>query len=292
MRSEYLGLKIFAVALALLLWMQANLMSEHKTVLNLPVQFRNAPKDVSIKQKQEKIPYLVQGKGIDILRFLISKTHIIIDASKIKPGTDILALDDYRIDVPSGIDLKLIGPATGKEITIEADSYEQKQVPIELAFSDNYTRREFSTKRYLLQPETLEIYGTARILRNIEKIKTEEITREILSRGRFSIGLMSPQPEVSLSIKSIKISLLSEKNVNRVISGIKLNATGGNKYFPDQVTIKVSGSEEALAAMNSGSLIAEVAATAESDGGYKVSVLLPGDVTLLDITPSRVRIRN
>lgn len=292
MRREYLGLKIFAVVLAFLLWMQSNLMSEHRTVLNLPVQFRNAPKDVSIKQMQEKIPYLVEGRGIEILRFLVSKTHIIIDASKIKPGSDILALDDYRIDVPAGIVLKLIGPATGKEIAIEADSYEQKQVPIELSFSDNYTRREYSGKRYLIQPETVEVYGTARILRNIERIRTEEITRELLGRGRFSVALVSPQPEVTLSLKAIKVSLLSEENESRVISGIILNSPAGKKFFPNAVTIKLSGSAEALAAIDATTLKAEVSATPESDGGYKVSVTLPGDVSLEDITPSQVRIRN
>ncbi|HRY84089.1 MAG TPA: hypothetical protein P5533_05600 [Candidatus Cloacimonadota bacterium] len=291
LRREYLGLKIFAVALAFLLWIQANLMSEHRTVLNLPVQFRNAPKDVSIKQQQEKIPYLVEGRGIEILRFLISKTRITIDASKIKPGTDILALDDYRIDLPVGIDLKLIGPATGKEIAIEADSYEQKQVPVELSFSDNYTRREYLAKRYLIQPETLDIYGAGRILRNVQSIKTEEITRDLLSRGRFSLSLISPQPEVSMSVKAIKISLLNDKNVNRVISGIAIESNMGKNFFPGEVTIKVSGPSEALAALDANTLKAELAPAPESDGSYKVSVSLPGDLSLEDITPSQVRIR-
>ena len=94
-----------------------------------------------------------------------------------------------------------------------------------------------------------------------------------------------------MSVKAIKISLLNDKNVNRVISGIAIESNMGKNFFPGEVTIKVSGPSEALAALDANTLKAELAPAPESDGSYKVSVSLPGDLSLEDITPSQVRIR-
>jgi len=292
LRKEYLGLKIFAVILAALLWLQAALLSDHRAVINIPIQLTNAPKDVSIDKNQDSIPYIVEGKGIDILRFALSKTRISVDASNIRPGFDLLALNDYKVEVPVGINLNLIGPANAKEISVKAESFQQKNVPVELSFRDKYTENLLRNKRYKLQPEKVEIYGSGRLLRNIESIKTQEITPDMLNRSQVKLDLLNPQREITISDKTTLLLINNRQTEDSVIRTVSLVPTDMEKYFPNKITIKLSGDPALLSGVTEKDLIASVDPAPGADGSYKVIVKVPAGLTLVAITPEKVRPRS
>lgn len=291
MRKEYLGLKIFAVILAALLWLQSALLSVHRTVLNIPIQLTNAPKDVSIDKTQDSIPYIVEGKGLDIVRFAISKTHISIDASTIKPGFDLLTLNDYHIDMPEGINLNLIGPASANEISVKAESFQQKNVPVELQFKDKYTQNLLKEKKFKLQPEKVEIYGSGRLLRSIESVRTEEISPEMLSHSQIKLTLIAPSNDVTLSDKATLLTMTTRQTEDSVIRSVELVPADAARYFPNKITIKLAGDSSYLNGLTAKDIIASVESQPESDGSYKVTVKVPSGTTLIAITPEKVRPR-
>ena len=291
MRKELLGLKIFAVGLAILLWLQSAMLGENRAILNIPVQLINAPKDVSIDKTQESIPYIVEGRGIDIVRFVASRSQISIDASKIKPGVDLLALDDYQVELPPGVELDLIGPANAREIAVKAESFQQEVVPIELSFQDKSLRSALMEKKFRIQPEKVEIYGSARVLRGIESIKTVEITNRMLSQNQVRLNLVVPNRDLTVSEKYVTLSLENRRSEARVISAVPLTDADADKYFPNSITVKVTGSPEALAALTASDLTVSIATTPEPDGSRKVSVSTPDGINLVALTPEKVRSR-
>jgi len=73
MFKENLGLKLFALSLAILIWLQSVLVMEHKSKVNLPVRLNSLPADISLENMPTTIPFSVEGKGLDILRLAISR---------------------------------------------------------------------------------------------------------------------------------------------------------------------------------------------------------------------------
>ena len=99
MLQENLGLKILSLLIAVFVWLQSLLISEQKSVVNLPVALSSIPKNITLDNVPNHIPFNVRGRGLEIIKLKFSRTKVLLDASKIKPGSDILSVSDYTIDL-------------------------------------------------------------------------------------------------------------------------------------------------------------------------------------------------
>ena len=184
MLKDNLGLRIFSLVLAILIWLQSVLITEHRSTVNLPVHLRYIPKNITLENFPETIPFSVKGKGLEIFKLVLAKPQIQIDASKITPTSDILSMNNYTIDLPDNIDLSLIGPAQSNQLAIQADVFHQKSVGVRLSFADEYTRNQFSELQHTVSPEKLTIFGPKSRIQAITQISTKPISREMLTKNR------------------------------------------------------------------------------------------------------------
>ncbi len=92
-----LGFKFLALVLAVFVWLQLTLVSQHRTNTSLKLLLVNTSEADAEKQPPEKISCTVAGRGLDILRLKFSKTHVEMDAA------DFWAANwhNYRIVDPS-----------------------------------------------------------------------------------------------------------------------------------------------------------------------------------------------
>ena len=63
MLTENLGLRIFSLFLAVLIWMQSVLVTEHKSIISLPVQLKSVPKNVTLENLPKTIPFEVKANA-------------------------------------------------------------------------------------------------------------------------------------------------------------------------------------------------------------------------------------
>ncbi|HOH47406.1 MAG TPA: hypothetical protein PLX59_06150, partial [Candidatus Cloacimonadota bacterium] len=222
MRRELIWLKILALFIAIILWLQSVLVSEHKAVVNMPIVLLNNPDDLSIKEQPESIPFLVQGKGIEILKLVLAHLKVSVDASQIRPGQDILSISDYNLDIPSNIDLVMIGPVGNEDIRISAETKREKRVPINLSFENEQVRQEFSRKSLQMSPEYVQISGPSHLIDNIRSLNTQELGRRHLGQASFKVDLVLPSKNISTDAEEVRILVSSNQVVTRVISNIEL----------------------------------------------------------------------
>lgn len=292
MRRELIWLKILALFIAVLLWLQSVLVSEHKAVVNLPIVLLNNPDNLSIKEQPESIPFLVQGKGIEILKLIMTDLKVSVDASQIRPGQDILSISDYTLNIPDNIDLVMIGPVGNEDIRISAETKREKRVPINLSFENEQVRLEFSRKSLQMSPEFVNISGPSHIIDNIRSLNTEDLGRRHLGQASFKVELSIPSNNISTDVEEVRILVSSNQIVTRVMNNIILPERPGQRFFPSRVTVKLSGDRQDLDSLRSSSIQTMLAPIADSQGFYTVSIQVPEGITLIDVTPDKVRVNN
>ena len=292
MFRENLGIKLFSLFLAAMIWVQIQFTSEHRSVVNIPVSLKNVPENLTLDKLPQSIPFYVKGKGLDIMKLELSKAHIIIDASNVQPGEGLISMADYRIDMPSSINLNFIGPVEKQDLAINAEEYHQKRVPVRLTFSDKSIQQKVDNYSYELIPDKVTVFGPKSKLRKIGSIYSEPISEDLAAQKEFVVKLIPGSEDVSVSESQVRVKIISNETTQRVLDGIPLKISPGSDYFPREVAIKIAGSSEQVSRLNMTAITASPAQEADSDGMCLVNVTVPPGIKVLGVTPSRVRKKN
>nr|MDK2850924.1 hypothetical protein [Candidatus Cloacimonadota bacterium] len=287
MLKDNLGLRLFALFLAIILWMQSVLVAEQKSVVSLPLTLRDVPAGITLENIPKQVSFNVRGRGLDILRMMLNRPTVSIDASMITVNTDQLPLQDYTIDLPENIHVNLLGPSDSELINIQADVYHQKNVPIRLDFADLYTQNRFSELNYRIQPESVTIFGAKSRLQNISMILTQPIDQEILDAGRAELKLILPDEEVSLSEDSVTLSISGIQEATRVFADISIPAG----YIPSKVAVRLKAPAPILEQLTADDITVSVMDDPDEVGMYPIIIVVPEDVQVIAVTPDRVRKR-
>lgn len=287
MFRENIGIRIVALLLAVLIWTQSVLVSEQKSVVNLPINLLYVPKNITLENIPETIPFAVRGKGQDILKMMLFKPRVNIDASKITAFTDILSVEDYSIDLPENVNVTFLGPAQADKIAIKADIFHQKVVPVVLDYEDDYSKERMKELRYTLDPDKLTIFGPKNRIQSITNIKTSAIGRAQLAEPQSKLSLNLEDSEISVSESSVLLTISGAQEATRVFSNIMLP---GN-HLPSRVAVKVQAESAVLEKLSSLEIKATVSEKADETGMFSVEVALPEGIELIAITPDKVRAR-
>ena len=291
MLQENLGLKILSLIIAIFVWLQSLLISEQKSVVNLPVALSSIPKNITLDNVPKHIPFQVRGKGLEIIKLKFSRTQVLLDASKIKPGSDVISVSDYTINLPDNIQLEFIGPVEQQEIAVYADVFYQKKVPVEISFADNYTREHFTALNYTIVPEQITISGSKSKVQQIDRVTTEPVSREMLEQRELTLKLSPLNNEVSTSAKQVKIYLSTSFITTKILNNLPVTLPPGKNCIPSSVTVKLSADSEILKELNLTEIKVGIASQPDAQGFYPVLVEVPETVKLLAVTPQRVRLK-
>lgn len=117
MFKNNLGLKLFALLLAVIVWIQLSLLSEHQSVVKLKIELSNAKAAPTLAKEIGSVPFNVRGRGIDILKLKLSKTVAQFDARDIVGARESSSGLDFVIkDKPANLDIEILGVLKGFEL--------------------------------------------------------------------------------------------------------------------------------------------------------------------------------
>ena len=286
MLKDNLGLRLFALFLAMFIWLQSALISEQRSIVSLSINLLSVPQNITLENFPSTIPFAVRGKGLDILRLMMAKPRVNIDASKITPNTDVISLQDYSIDLPENINVTLLGPAESDQLTIQADIFHQKVVPIKLDFEDAFTESRFSELRYNLDPDRVTIFGQKNRIRGIKAILTKKVDQAALENDTRELELNIPA-DITTTQKKVLLSISGTAQATRVFPNIALPAG----YLPSRVAVRLQASGAVLETINPNQITARVSDKADENGLFTVELTIPEDTQAIAITPSKVRAR-
>ena len=230
-----LGLKILALAVAIIIWVQIILMDEHQSKVNLELRLVQSTTADTLRPQPKKILCQVQGKGLDILKLYFSRAYVEMSASDYWAGND----KNFRIvNMPENIKVNFIN-------VIPPPPYEN------------------------LKAEDLA------------KISNKESETTIISDQEKTEELSPP--------KETTIIDSQDPIVTRILYELPISTPWNLKIFPPKATLKVQGKASLLARLPQGISIT-ISPTPDNEGYYTVYASVPENVTILDITPQKVRV--
>jgi YbbR domain-containing protein len=285
------GLIVLSVFLALLIWLQITLRSQHRTVVNFPVVLVNLSPDVSLSKLPKTIPFDVRGNGIDLVKLYFSSAKVVIDASKLRAGEEKLPLDDYNLrELPSNCNIEIFGPAIDREMTVSTDVMLYKNVRVAPVFENEATRVKFNQLDYILNPSRIKIHGPRRELNNLKSISTAPINMSMLGKKEFYIPIALSSSRISSSVLRVHVSRLPKQIQAKVFEAIKIDSDS-REIFPQTATIKVEGDPQIIKQLKSSDFQIKAAKEADKDKMLELEAVLPQGIIKYEITPRKVSLR-
>lgn len=168
--TRNIGLKLFSLLAAFILWLGYSGSRELTTSLPVPVQYRNIPKNLEISSSiVEQVHLILRGPAPLLARLASSQFPVVIDlASVVRPGTNTFTITRANVGLPAGVVLERAIPA---QIQLRTEPRVSRVVPVLPAF-EGQTSAALSWR---IDPNALTIVGPKSRVEAIESVRTDPI---------------------------------------------------------------------------------------------------------------------
>lgn len=149
--TKNLGLKIISLLTAILIWVQITLMAEHQSKAMLPLRLVPTVVNPIPPQAEKRIPCLVEGRGLDIIKLRHSRAVIQMTTDDYLSGNE----KNYTpIGIPHNLKVNLTGIEPGFFKTIAI-----KQKPAQNAFQTLQSQQPEATVERILDVRINDVSG-------------------------------------------------------------------------------------------------------------------------------------
>jgi YbbR domain-containing protein len=292
------GLKFLSICIAVLLWLVVAGDRVVERALRVPVEFQNLPTGLEIVgDPPETVDVRLRGPSVALGQLGPGDTSAVLDLRNARPGRRLFHLTTGHVNVPYGIEVVQVTPAT---LPIGFESAAVRVVRVRASIEGRPAAgHEVGT--VTVEPATVEIIGPESALRGLDEAMTEPVpvtnamrpVREVVTIGVAdpTVRLRAPQT-ASVTVQIVQGS------ASRTLSNVpvivrNLNAGLRGLLTPSAVSITVRSTQETVGALTSQTLAPFVDASGLGVGDHIVEAhtqATPGVMTD-SIEPPRLRLR-
>jgi YbbR domain-containing protein len=291
-------LKFLSISIATLLWLIVAGDRIVERALRVPLEFQNLPAGLEIVgDPPETVDVRLRASSGTLGRLASGEMAAVIDLRNARPGRRLFHLTPANINVPYGVEVVQVSPAT-LHIGFENSAVRIVQVrpSVEGTPAAGYEVTSTSSN-----PPTVEVIGPESSLRGLDEAMTEPISvagatrsvREVVTIGMAdpNVRLRTPQTaEVTVQIVA--------GSAARTLSGVGVqvrNLDNGlrARVIPATVSVGVRGTPPGVAAATAEGLDVHVDGGGLAPGDHEVEVRTRAGegLTVDSITPRTVRLR-
>src|SRR6476469_9072123 len=153
---RHLGLKILAIALAVLLWL--TVAGEHtvERSLRVPLEFRNVPPALEIVgDAPDNVDIRVRGSSALLSRLQAGEIVAVLDLASARAGSRLFHIRNDEVRAPFGVEVTQVLPAT---LGIDLERSTRRTVPVKPAL-DGEPAAGYVIGRVSSEPATVDIVG-------------------------------------------------------------------------------------------------------------------------------------
>ena len=271
------GLKLMALALAILLWL--TVAGEHvvERSLRVPLEFRNIPDALEIVgNAPDTVDVRVRGSSALLSRMQPGEIVAVLDLAGARPGSRLLPIRTDEVRAPFGVEVAQVVPST---LALEIEKSARRVVPIVPA-TEGDPAPGYVPGRISSEPPSVEIVGPESRIRQIAEATTEPVSiKDATARVRdgvtvgvadTSVRLVQPQnAQVTVEILPAPVEhqlaevLVRYRNLSQGLSA---------QLSPRSVHLSVRGAAAALAQLQADSVQTYVDLAGLGPGRYNLRV--------------------
>jgi YbbR domain-containing protein len=274
---RHLGLKVLSLALATVLWL--TVAGEHvvERGLRVPIEFRNVPQSLEIVgNTPDTMNVRVRGSSAVLSRLQPGDIVAVLDLSSARAGSRIFTVRTDQVRAPFGVEVSQVLPAT---IPLDLESSLQRRVPV-LPSVEGDPAPGFVIGHESAEPPTVEIVGPESNVRQVSEARTEPVdvsgararVRDVVNIGVADSSVRLVEPQNATVIVDVLPAPVEKQIENVPVRARNLRNRLQVDASPKTVRVTVRGPREALAALQSESIVAFVDLAGLGTGQYNLRV--------------------
>jgi YbbR domain-containing protein len=274
---RHLGLKVLAIALAVLLWL--TVAGEHlvERSLRVPLEFRNIPEALEIVgDPPATVDVRLRGSSALLSRLEPGEVVAVLDLATARAGSRLFNLRADEVRVPYGVQVAQVLPAT---LALELERSVLRTLPVVPA-TDGEPAPGYVVGRISSEPATVDVQGPESRVRKLAQATTEPV---LISGSRdrvrdvVTVGVADPAVRLVKSLNATVVVEIWPAPVERELSGVPVrwrNLTSGLRatVSPSLARIRVRGQREAVGGLQPDALEAFVDLAGLGPGRYNLRV--------------------
>ena len=291
-------LKFLSISIATLLWLVVAGDRVVERALRVPIEYENLPAGLEIVgDPLDTVDVRLRGSSGTLGRLATGDIAAVIDVRTARPGRRLFHLTPGSVNVPYGVEVVQVLPAT---LPIAFENSAVRIVKVTPSV-EGRPAPGYEVTSIVSVPATVEIVGPESSLRGLNEAMTEAISvneatrplREVVNIGVAdpNVRLRTPQTaEVTVQIvtgSSLRTFDAVPINIINLDNGLR------GRVAPANVSVTVRGTEQGLKDLTPGALDATVDATGLAVGEHEVLIRLRTSQGFMieRITPENGRLR-
>src|SRR3990172_10867769 len=202
-----LFLMIGSVIIAVLLWLWVGAEERSEIVVNVPLQYRNLPKNYEIADKNivTGVNVWVKGSTTAIKSLRPQDVLAWVDLQNAKPGAKNLELEQDHIRLPYGLSVLRVSPS---RISLRIEQNVNRMVPVTVRF-EGEPKLGYSVTQTNVVPPQVEIRGSQSAVATVRHVITDSIDISNITGSHvefLNIGVENSAVRLG-NTKTVRVSL-------------------------------------------------------------------------------------
>jgi YbbR-like protein len=295
---RHLGLKLWSIALAVLLWM---VVAGEETVergMRIPLELQQFPHGLELQSEAPStVDVRVRGGSGALSRLSPVDIVAVLDLRGAQPGQRLFHVTPDQIRVPFGLEIVQITPSS---VAFVFEKSASKQVPV-LPAVEGKPAPGFIVGKVTADPSTVEIVGPESSVKRAAAALTEPVSVAGASepvRHTVTVGMLDSTLRLKASRTAVVDVQIAPGPAERTIRNVavRLRSLGPAltaQANPSTVDVSVRGSRESLAGMSTDHINAYVDLSGLGVGQYTLQVRANAlrDAGVIRVDPAMVRVR-
>lgn len=291
------GLKLLALALAVVFWIQVAGQPVVERGIDVPLGFENVPERLYVgSDMPDTVRVRVRGAANIVSGLQPGDVVAAIDLAGERPGRRRL-FDMFagRVRVPFGVEVTQVFPAT---ITVSLESAGAPRAVTVVPDVEGRPAAGFAVGRISTTPATVQVTGPESRLAALTEALTEPVTVEGASgrvQATVTVGVADPLLRLRTPVSAQVTVEIVRAPAERVLRAVPVRPEGGARAAsiePASVTVGVQGAADRVEALDDTGIGAFVDLAGLQPGRYDLPVTVEGGagIGVTRIDPSRVTV--
>ena len=293
-----LWLKVVSVCLAVLLWMTVAGDPVVERGLEIPLEFENVPIGLEIAgDPPDTVSVRIRGNSRAVSRLDTTEVVAVLDLGEERPGRRLFDMFDGRVDVPSGVEITSVVPAT-ITLLLEREGI-PRTVPV-VPDIEGEPAEGMIVGRIRVEPATVDVIGPETPLAELREALTEPVSvagATATVETDVTVGVADPtlrlvEPVTSRVVIEIVSGPVERTFHDILISPLDPSDAGQVVFEPAQVTVGVSGPGVVMGDLDVAAVRVFVDLAGLRPGQYNLPVAVESsdDVRVTAIDPPSVHV--
>lgn len=240
--THNLGLKIWSVLIAIILWYAVQEEERIGAFVDVDVIIKNRPTELVITNTMvNKINLTIEGSSARLNQLRDKPlAPFAIDLSNAVAGSTLYKIYSQDFKLPDGVKIKRINPQL---ITVVLEEQLKKTMPVHINFT-GALEEGFELKSSTINPPQVEVIGPESEVEPLQELYTAEVDLTGLRQDRnltLPLLLKNAIAPILAEQSQVQVALhLEEKTIERTINNVAVSLEGKEGYVIDPAVVEVT----------------------------------------------------